>query len=132
MSKSIGNTIRLSDAGEEIKKKMKGAVTDPQKLRKGDPGHPDICLVFAYHNKFSPLEVSEIRTGCESGALGCVDCKMRCAEKISTALAPHRERRAYYETHLEEVKSILHDGEEKAKHLAHQTMDEVHAAMKLG
>jgi tryptophanyl-tRNA synthetase len=132
MSKSIGNTILLSDSADEIKKKMKGAVTDPQKVRKGDPGHPDICLVFAYHNKFSPQELGEIRSGCESGALGCVDCKMRCADKIATALAPHRENRSHYESHRDEVKTILHDGEEKAKSIAHQTMEEVHAAMKMG
>jgi tryptophanyl-tRNA synthetase len=132
MSKSIGNTILLSDSADEIKKKMKGAVTDPQKVRKGDPGHPDVCLVFAYHNKFSPAEVQEIRAGCESGSLGCVDCKMRCADKIATALAPHREKRAYYETHLDEVKSILRDGEEKAQSVARQTMEEVHGAMHLG
>jgi tryptophanyl-tRNA synthetase len=132
MSKSIGNTILLSDSVEEIKKKMKGAVTDPQKVRKGDPGHPDICLVFAYHNKFSPGEVGEIRSGCESGALGCVDCKMRCADKIAGALAPHRERRSYYEAHLDEVKSILRDGEEKASSIARQTMEEVHRAMQMG
>jgi tryptophanyl-tRNA synthetase len=132
MSKSIGNTILLSDSAEDIKKKMKGAVTDPQKVRKGDRGHPDICLVFAYHNKFNPHEVGEIRSGCESGALGCVDCKMRCAEKIATTLAPHRERRSYYESHLEHVIAILHDGEEKAKAIAHQTMEEVHVAMRLG
>ena len=132
MSKSIGNTILLSDLADEIKKKMKGAVTDPQKVRKGDPGHPDICLVFAYHNKFSPQELGEIRSGCESGALGCVDCKMRCADKIAAALAPHREKRSHYESHREEVKAILRDGEEKAKSIAHQTMEEVHAAMKMG
>jgi tryptophanyl-tRNA synthetase len=132
MSKSIGNTILLSDSPDVIKKKMKGAVTDPQKLRKGDPGHPDICLVFAYHNKFNPGEVAEIRSGCESGALGCVDCKLKCAERISDSLAPHREKRAYFETHLDEVKSILHDGEEKARAIAHKTMAEVHQAMKMG
>lgn len=132
MSKSIGNTILLSDSADVIKKKMKGAVTDPQKVRKGDPGHPDICLVFAYHNKFSPAEVSEIRSGCESGALGCVDCKLRSADKIAAALVLHRENRSHYESHLEEVKAILHDGEEKAKSIAHHTMEEVHAAMKMG
>lgn len=132
MSKSIGNTILLSDAPDVIKKKMRGAVTDPQKVRKGDRGHPDICLVFAYHKKFNPAEVGEIRSGCESGALGCVDCKLRCAERISDALAPHREKRAYFETHLDEVKSILHEGEEKARTIARQTMSEVHQAMKMG
>ncbi|HLF19994.1 MAG TPA: tryptophan--tRNA ligase, partial [Bacteroidota bacterium] len=79
MSKSVGNTVLLADAPETVKKKMKTAVTDPQKVRKGDPGRPDICLVFAYHNKFNPVEVPEVRNGCESGSLGCVDCKLNCA-----------------------------------------------------
>ncbi len=132
MSKSVGNTILLSDSPEETKKKLKTAVTDPQKIRKGDRGHPDICLVFAYHNKFNPTEVVEIRSGCESGKLGCVDCKMNCAKKIIETLAPNREKRAYYESHMDEVKNILADGENRAKAVAMQTMTEVHEAMKLG
>jgi tryptophanyl-tRNA synthetase len=132
MSKSIGNTVLLSDSPEEIQRKMRSAVTDPQKIRKGDPGHPDICLVFAYHQKFSPTQVPEIRSGCESGALGCVDCKMNCANHIIDALAPHREKRAYYETHLSEVSSILQDGERRARTVAEQTMAEVHEAMGMG
>jgi tryptophanyl-tRNA synthetase len=132
MSKSIGNTILLSDGPETITKKLRTAVTDPQKLRKGDPGHPDVCLVFAYHNKFNPNEVQEIRENCESGKLGCVDCKMNCAKKIIDTLAPNREKRAYYEVHMDEVKNILADGEKRAKKIAEQTMTEVHEAMKLG
>jgi len=132
MSKSIGNTVLLSDSPEEIMKKMKGAVTDPQKVRKGDPGRPDVCLVFAYHNKFNVSEVGEIRAGCESGALGCVDCKMRCADRIASALAPHREKRQYYESHRDEVSNILHEGEINARKIAEQTMSEVHAAMHMG
>lgn len=132
MSKSIGNTILLSDSPDDIKKKMKGAVTDPQKIRKGDPGRPEICLVFAYHNKFNASEVPEIRSGCESGALGCVDCKMRCAERITAALAPHREKRPYYESHLDDVKAILKEGEERARKTAQATMSEVRAAMGIG
>ena len=132
MSKSIGNTILLSDAPDEIKRKMRGAITDPQKIRKGDHGHPDICLIFAYHNKFSPDAVAEIRSGCESGALGCVDCKMRCAEAVASSLAAHREKRAYYESHPDEVKSILHEGERAAKEVAAHTMGEVRGAMKMG
>jgi len=132
MSKSVGNTILLSDSAEAIAKKVKVAVTDPQKVRKGDPGHPDICAIFAYHNKFNPAEVAEIRPACESGALGCVDCKRKCADKIIEALEPHRQKRVYYETHLDEVKSILDDGEARAHTVARQTMSEVHEAMKLG
>lgn len=132
MSKSIGNTVLLSDTPELTTKKLKSAVTDPQKIRKGDPGHPDICLVFAYHNKFNPVEVPEIRVNCESGKLGCVDCKMNCAKKIIDTLAPNREKRAYYESHMDEVKNILADGEQRAKVVAKQTMAEVHDAMKMG
>jgi tryptophanyl-tRNA synthetase len=132
MSKSIGNTVLLSDSSETITKKLKTAVTDPQKMRKGDPGHPDVCLVFAYHNKFNPIEVPEIRANCESGKLGCVDCKMNCAKKIIDTLAPHREKRTYYESHMDTVKNILTDGEQRAKAVAKQTMAEVHEAMKLG
>jgi len=132
MSKSIGNTILLSDSPEVITKKLRTAVTDPQKLRKGDPGHPDICLVFAYHNKFNRSEIPEIRENCESGKLGCVDCKMNCAKKIIDALALNREKRAYYESHMDKVKDILADGEKRAGTIAEQTMAEVHEAMKLG
>lgn len=132
MSKSVGNTILLSDAPDEIQKKMRTAVTDPQKLRKGDPGRPDICLVFAYHNKFNPAEVAEVRSGCESGALGCLDCKMNCARHIVDVLAPHREKRKHYESHLDDVKNILAEGETRARAIAEQTMSEVHASMKLG
>jgi len=132
MSKSTGNTILLSDSPEGIKKKLKTAVTDPQKLRKGDPGHPDICLVFTYHQKFNAAEVPEIRRDCESGALGCVDCKLNCAGKIAVALAPIREKRSYYESHLDEVKNILADGEARGQKVAVETMSEVHSAMSLG
>ena len=132
MSKSTGNTILLSDSPDEIRKKLKTAVTDPAKVRKGDPGHPDICLVFTYHQKFNVAEVSEIRRACESGALGCVDCKNNCAGKIAAALAPIREKRAYYETHLDEAKDILADGEARAQKVASETMGEVHSVMSLG
>jgi tryptophanyl-tRNA synthetase len=132
MSKSVGNTILLSDSPEATAKKLKTAVTDPQKLRKGDPGHPDVCLVFSYHNKFNSAEVPEIRVTCESGQLGCVDCKMNCSKKIIETLAPSREKRSYYESHLDEVKNILSDGEQRARVVAKQTMAEVHHAMKMG
>ncbi len=132
MSKSLDNAILLSDSADEVKKKMKKAVTDPQKIRKGDPGRPDICLVFLYHQKFNEAEVEEIRRGCESGALGCVDCKMRAAEKVNEFLAPFRERRERYEGNQDELEKILNDGEERARAAAQKTMAEVHEAMKMG
>lgn len=132
MSKSLGNTIALSDSPGQIQAQMRKAVTDPQKIRRGDPGRPDICLVFTYHNKFNPAEVGEIRAGCESGQLGCVECKNRCAARIAEFLAPMREKRNYYESHLGEVKDILADGEKRAQHEAQKTMAEVRRAMQLG
>ena len=132
MSKSVGNTILLSEPANEIRKKMKRAVTDPMKIRRGDPGRPEICLVYSYHQKFNPSEVPEVAAGCRSGALGCVDCKARVAEHIVDYLAPIREKRAEYESHPQDMKDILNHGETRAKKVAEATMTEVRDAMKLG
>ena len=133
MSKSLGNTILLADGPEEIVKKMRTAVTDTAKIRKNDPGHPEVCTVFSYHAKFSsPEEVAGIDADCRSGSLGCVDCKKLCAANISLELAPLIEKRRYYESQMDLVKNILLEGEAKAKVIARNTMQEVRAAMKLG
>ncbi|RPI73908.1 MAG: tryptophan--tRNA ligase [Ignavibacteriales bacterium] len=132
MSKSLNNAILLSDDPDTVKVRMKKAVTDPKKIRKGDPGNPDICLVFSYHKKFNPEEVPEIDLGCRSGALGCVDCKMKCAAKISLFLEPIIEKRKQYERKPDIVKDILRDGERKAKVVAENTMNEVREKMKMG
>lgn len=132
MSKSLGNTILLSDDPDTIKNKLRKAVTDPNKIRKGDPGNPNICLVFSYHKKFNPKEVPEIDKNCRSGYLGCVDCKLNCASKIGAFFEPVREKRNYYENRMDEVLDILHDGEKKARIVAEKTMSEVHEKMNLG
>jgi tryptophanyl-tRNA synthetase len=132
MSKSLGNTILLSDDKETVKSKLKKAVTDTSKVRKNDPGRPEVCLVFSYHQKFNPDETAEIQDNCRKGSLGCVDCKLRCGNYISNFLEPILEKRKYYETKLDEVVDILHDGENKAKLIAEQTMNEVHKQMKIG
>ena len=133
MSKSLGNTILLSDEPDEVLKKMRTAVTDTQKIRKNDPGHPEVCTVFSYHAKFSsPEQLAAIGDDCRAGALGCVDCKKLCATNISQELAPLLERRRYYEARLATVTEILVEGEKKAKRLANATMQEVREAMQLG
>lgn len=132
MSKSLGNSILLSDEPEIVKAKLRKAVTDPLKIRKNDPGRPEICLVFSYHKKFNPTEAAQIEVDCRSGALGCVECKLRCAEKISTFLSPIIEKRKYYENNMNEVLDILKDGEMRAKKAAEETMTEVHQKMKFG
>jgi tryptophanyl-tRNA synthetase len=132
MSKSLGNTILISDGLEEIKNKVKKAYTDPNKLRKGDKGNPDICLIYTYHNKFNPSEVSEIREGCMSGTLGCFDCKMNIANKINEYFTPVHNKRSELENNLDYIKDVLRDGEKKAAEVAEKTMSEVREAMKLG
>lgn len=132
MSKSLGNTILLSDDPETVKQKLRKAVTDPQKLRRNDPGRPEICLVFTYHKKFNTEETSTIEADCKSGALGCVDCKLKCSSKINEFLAPIIEKRASYENNLSLVKEIIADGETKARQVANSTMKEVRTKMKMG
>lgn len=132
MSKSLNNAILLSDDEETIKSKLRKAVTDPQKLRKNDPGRPEVCLVFTYHNKFNPEDVDEIADGCRSGALGCVDCKMKCTDGINKFLSPIRDKRHELENNMNYVKDVLADGEAKAKLIADKTMSEVREKMQLG
>jgi len=132
MSKSLGNTIYLSDDRETVKQKLRKAVTDPQKIRKNDPGHPDVCVVFSYHQRFNESEIQEIETNCKNGSLGCVDCKLKCAEKISQMLEPILEKRKNLENHIDDVKDILHDGEKRAREIASSTMAEVRKIMNLG
>jgi tryptophanyl-tRNA synthetase len=132
MSKSLGNSILLSDEPEIVKSKLKKAVTDTQKVRKGDPGRPEICSIFSYQQRFNEGETVEIEAGCRSGALGCFDCKMKCASKISSFLEPILEKRNYYENRLDEVKNVLNEGEKTARATAESTMTEVRTKMKLG
>jgi tryptophanyl-tRNA synthetase len=132
MSKSLNNTILLSDDSETVKQKLRKAVTDPLKVRKNDPGRPEVCLIFTYHKKFNPEEVAEIEVNCKNGSLGCVDCKMKCATKINNWLSPIIEKRKYYENNIHLVKEILNDGENKGRMVAQQTMEEVREKMKLG
>lgn len=132
MSKSAGNTILLADSPEEILRKMKTAVTDPLKVRRNDPGRPEVCLVFRYHQKFNAAQAADIDAGCRSGALGCVECKTRIAGVIAGSLAPMRERRAHFASRPGEVREILADGETRARTRAQATMADVRRAMDLG
>ena len=132
MSKSVGNTILLADSPDDIKAKIKKAVTDPQKIRRGDPGRPEICLVYTYHKKFNAEQCPEIYSGCTSGALGCVECKMKCGEAIYKVIEPYRNRRMYYASHQSEVLDIIIDGEKRARTIAQSTMTDVREKMKLG
>ena len=132
MGKSLGNAIYLSDTPEEITRKVMGAVTDPNRIKKDDLGNPDVCMVAYYHNLFTSKE--ECKTVCEeckAGKRGCVACKKQLAANISETLKPIREKRKYYEEHPEIVDKILQEGTEKARKTAKQTMKKVKQAMML-
>ena len=132
MGKSLGNAIYLSDSEEEITKKVMGAVTDPNRIKKDDLGNPDICMVAYYHKLFSSNEeIETVCKECRAGERGCVACKKQLAKNIIEYLRPIREKRAYYEQHPELVDKILREGTEKARKTAKETMKKVKKAMKL-
>ena len=132
MGKSLGNAIYLSDSEEEITKKVMGAVTDPNRIRKDDLGNPDICMVAYYHNLFTAKEeLNKVCEECREGKRGCVACKRELAKNIIETLKPIREKREYYEAHPELVDKILMEGTEKARKKAKETMTKVRKAMKL-
>ncbi len=132
MSKSLNNSILISDSPEQIKQKVMTAYTDPNKIRISDPGNPDGCVVFMYHNKCRPEVIDQIEADCREGKLGCVEHKKDVAKLISDWLAPFREKRAYYETHRKEVEEIIREGDRRASIVAKETMDSVREAMQMG
>ena len=132
MGKSLGNAIYLSDSEEEITKKVMSAVTDPNRIKKETKGNPNICMVYYYHNLFTkPEDVKTVCEECKAGKRGCVQCKKQLAQNIIEELRPIREKRAYYESHPEEVDKILIEGTEKARKVAKETMKKVKKAMML-
>jgi tryptophanyl-tRNA synthetase len=131
MSKSYNNFIAIADDEETTTKKVRSMVTDPQKIRRNDPGHPEICPVFALWNFVNPLKVDGIAAECRSGALGCVDDKRDFAEQLNAYLRPMRERRALYASDPGEVERIVADGTARARIVAAETIAEVKRAMRL-
>lgn len=132
MGKSLGNAIYLSDSPEEITKKVMGAVTDPNRIKKDDLGNPDICMVAYYHNLFtSKEECKAVCEECKAGKRGCVACKKQLAQNITDTLEPIREKRKYYEERPELIDKILIEGTNKARQVAKETIEEVKKAMRL-
>lgn len=132
MSKSLGNAIGLLEEPASVEKKLKGAFTDPAKLRKGDPGRPEVCNVFTMHRAVSTADrVAEIEANCRSGALGCGDCKRMLADTLNAELAPIRERALALRADKKRVLEILRDNGSRARTIAEGTMKEVRSAMGL-
>jgi tryptophanyl-tRNA synthetase len=132
MSKSYGNTINLSDAEPVVRQKLKTMVTDPARVRRTDPGNPDVCPVYEFHKIYSPQAVQDqVNKDCRTAAIGCIDCKKLVADRIVGQLTPIWDARAKLTTDPSHVEDILQAGCRRAATVANATLREVTAAMKI-
>ncbi len=130
MSKSLDNTIELSADPETIRARVRSFVTDPKKIRLGDPGRPEICPIFALHTTFSPGDVQRVEATCRTGELGCVDCKSLLADHLIERFQGFRERRAELERTPGLAREVLAAGIERVRPIATETIGAVRAAMR--
>ncbi len=130
MSKSYGNTILLSDPEPVVRQKLKTMVTDPARVRRTDPGNPDVCPVGDLHKIFSsPETMAKVNAGCRSAGIGCIECKGWAADALVSILNPMQERRKKYEENPRLAWDILEAGSAHAREVAGATMAEVRGAM---
>jgi tryptophanyl-tRNA synthetase len=130
MAKSYGNAIWLSDPPDEIRSKVRNMMTDPQRVRRTDPGRPEVCPVFAWHKLFSPPDViAWADHGCRTAGIGCVDCKKAMADNLVKWIEPIQARRKEFEAHPQQVWDILDAGSKKAQQAARKTMKRVRNAI---
>lgn len=131
MSKSYNNDIHLGATPEEIWERVQMMVTDPQRIRKTDLGHPEVCMVFTYQKIYNSAEAEEIETSCKGGQIGCVQCKKRLANVLDDMLAPIRQRREEYSQKPERLREVLEDGAVRARKASEETMELVRKAMNI-
>lgn len=132
MSKSYNNAIFLSDSRQEIRDKVSQMITDPQRARRTDPGDPSVCNVFSFHQLYSGQQtVQSVDRECRKAHIGCVECKKMMAESLVKTLEPVREQRAYYVAHPDTVEAIIEHGDQRARAVARETMEQVRAAIKI-
>jgi tryptophanyl-tRNA synthetase len=126
MSKSIGNTISLSEDDDSIRKKLKTAATDPQRIKRSDPGNPDVCNIHTLHTFFSDAPTLEwVREGCTSASIGCIECKTKLTENVIAHLEPIRARKRELLADPKRVEDVLREGAKKARAIAQETLREV-------
>ncbi|HHY59297.1 MAG TPA: tryptophan--tRNA ligase, partial [Clostridia bacterium] len=131
MSKSYGNEILIDIEPAELYQKVRQMVTDPARIRKHDPGHPEVCVVYTYHQFYASEEVDSIAESCRKGEIGCVECKNKLAQRLEGILAPVRDKRQYLKQRIDWVKEILAEGQRKAVEEAEKTMVLVREAMSM-
>jgi tryptophanyl-tRNA synthetase len=132
MSKSYDNYILMNEPEISLRQKLKTMVTDPARVRRTDPGNPDVCPVGDLHKVFSTPETrAKVDVGCRSAGIGCIECKSWAADAILTHLKPIQERRRKYEEKPKLVWDILEEGSARAQESAEATMQHVRDAMKM-
>jgi len=132
MSKSYGNTIGLREDPDEVAKKLKQMTTDPARVRRTDPGNPDVCPVFDLHKIYSSEETRTwAANGCRTAGIGCLECKKPLIEKVVEEISGIRKRAQEFEENPELVRNIVAEGAEKAREAARATMDDVRRVMNL-
>lgn len=132
MSKSYGNTVLLSDPEPLVRQKLKTMVTDPARVRRSDPGNPDVCPVGDLHKIFSDAATNaKVDAGCRSAGIGCIECKSWAADSLVQILSPMQQRRKKYEQNPRLAWDILESGSEQARREASKTMQQVREAMKM-
>lgn len=132
MSKSYGNAVFLSDAPEDIDRKLSRMVTDPARVRRTDPGEPEKCPAFQLHKVYSTEdEREEVSNGCRTAGIGCLDCKKVMIKHVLDEVAPIREQRARFENKPLAVREILSAGSRRAQQTAAETMKQVRGALGL-
>jgi tryptophanyl-tRNA synthetase len=132
MSKSYGNTINLSDAEPVVRQKLKTMVTDPARVRRNDPGNPDICPVYDFHKIYSPQEVQEqINKDCRTATIGCIDCKKLVADRIVERMTPVWDARGRLSKDPAYLNDIVTEGSNRAGKVAKATLHDVTEAMKI-
>ena len=131
MGKSLGNAIYLSDDADTVAKKVRSAVTDTNRISVKIPGNPDVCMVSKYHQVFNAGEHENICSMCKNAEIGCVACKRLLTEKLNGLMDPFREKRAYYEAHVDEVKDIIDTGSRKANEIGDETVRQMREAMSI-
>ena len=129
MSKSYNNYIAMASDNKEIEAKVRMMVTDPNRIRKDDPGNPDVCVVHTYHNIYNPSEINDLGSSCRQGGIGCVQCKKLLTVQLVNNLEPIWQRRNYYMQRPELLDDILFEGWKKATEIAEKTMEEVREVM---
>ena len=132
MSKSLNNHIELASTPEETTARVREMVTDPARIKRTDPGNPDVCNVYTMHKIFSPqVDVEMVNVECRRAGIGCVDCKKLLAKNLNNHLEPFRARRAEFASKPGYVQDVLDDGAKRAGAIARKTMEEVREAMQL-